>query len=146
MSTSDLAGPPHLDEDFLTLSTIHSAKGGEWDVVHVIHAADGMIPSDMATGDPDELEEERRLFYVALTRARDELHVSFPLRYHRSNRGLEDRHWYAQLTRFLPEEVRGRFALETTYRDGAGEDGEAPARHDGRSNDVDALLAGLWSD
>jgi DNA helicase II / ATP-dependent DNA helicase PcrA len=146
VSTSDLAGPPHLDEDFVTLSTIHSAKGGEWDVVHVIHAADGMIPSDMAAGDPDELEEERRLFYVALTRARDELHVSFPLRYHRTNRGLEDRHWYAQLTRFLPEEVRERFSLETTYRDEAGGTETTPAVHDGRSSDVDALLAGLWSD
>jgi DNA helicase-2/ATP-dependent DNA helicase PcrA len=144
-STSDLAGPPRLDEDFVTLSTIHSAKGGEWDVVHVIHAADGMIPSDMAAGDHDELEEERRLFYVALTRARDELHVSFPLRYHRSNRGLEDRHWYAQLTRFLPEEVRSLFSLETTYRDEAATE-DVPAAHDGRSNDVDALLAGLWSD
>ena len=87
----------------MILSTIHSAKGGEWDVVHVIHAADGMIPSDMSTGDPEQLEEERRLLYVALTRARDELHVLFPLRYHRANRGYEDRHWYAQLTRFLPE-------------------------------------------
>jgi DNA helicase-2/ATP-dependent DNA helicase PcrA len=145
-STSDLAGPPHLDEDFVTLSTIHSAKGGEWDVVHVIHAADGMIPSDMAAGDADELEEERRLFYVALTRARDELHVSLPLRYHRTNRGLEDRHWYAQLTRFLPEEVRSLFSLETTYRDEAAATEDAPTVHDGHSNDVDALLAGLWSD
>src|SRR5207247_5215049 len=61
-STEDLAGPPHLDEDYVILSTIHSAKGGEWDVVHVIHAADGMIPSDMATGDPEQVEEELRLF------------------------------------------------------------------------------------
>ena len=67
-STGDIAGPPLLDEDWLVLSTIHSAKGLEWDVVHVIHAADGMIPSDMATGDDDEIEEERRLLYVALTR------------------------------------------------------------------------------
>ena len=77
-STGDLAGPPLLDEDWLVLSTIHSAKGLEWDVVHVIHAADGMIPSDMATGDDDEIEEERRLLYVALTRARDALHVYRP--------------------------------------------------------------------
>ena len=118
---ADLAGPPHLDEDYLVLSTIHSAKGGEWDVVHVIHAADGMIPSDMATGDADEIEEERRLLYVALTRARDALHVYFPLRYHRSNRGLEDRHWYAQLTRFLPEEVRSRFAHAHHVRRCGGE-------------------------
>ena len=65
-STSDLAGPPHLDDDYLILSTIHSAKGGEWDAVFVIHAADGNIPSDMAISDPGGLEEERRLLYVAL--------------------------------------------------------------------------------
>lgn len=145
-STSDLAGPPHLDEDYVVLSTIHSAKGGEWDVVHVIHAADGMIPSDMAAGDPDEIEEERRLFYVALTRARDTLRVSFPLRYHRSNRGLEDRHWYAQLTRFLPEEVRTRFSLSATYADPASGEESSPAAVAGSSSGVDALLAGLWAE
>ncbi|HEY7401849.1 MAG TPA: ATP-dependent helicase [Actinomycetota bacterium] len=145
VSTSDLAGPPHRDEDYLVLSTIHSAKGGEWDVVHVIHAADGMIPSDMATGDPDEIEEERRLFYVALTRARDALRVTFPLRYHRSNRGLEDRHWYAQLTRFLPDEVRGRFRATATYADPSSEDRIAVVGT-GSAAGVDALLAGLWSE
>jgi DNA helicase-2/ATP-dependent DNA helicase PcrA len=145
ISTSDLAGPPHLDEDYLVLSTIHSAKGGEWEVVHVIHAADGMIPSDMATGDPDEVEEERRLFYVALTRARDTLRVTFPLRYHRSNRGLEDRHWYAQLTRFLPPEVRGRFAARATYRDVHADD-RGGVSGVGSSTTVDALLAGLWAE
>ena len=146
VSTSDLAGPPHLDEDYVVLSTIHSAKGGEWDVVHVIHAADGVIPSDMATGDPDQLEEERRLFYVALTRARDTLLVTFPLRYHRSNRGPEDRHWYGQLTRFLPEDVRGRFALRTTYaEEGYGEEG-APQAPSGGVEAVEALLAGLWAE
>ena len=90
-STSDLAGPPLLDEDYVVLSTIHSAKGGEWDVVHVIHAADGMIPSDMATGNAEEIEEERRLFYVALTRARDALYVYFPLRFYRRPRGRAGR-------------------------------------------------------
>ena len=102
-STSDLAGPPLLDEDYLILSTVHSAKGGEWDVVHVIHAADGMIPSDMSTGDDEAIEEERRLFYVALTRARDNLYVYFALRFYRRPRGLDDAHHFAQLTRFLPE-------------------------------------------
>jgi DNA helicase-2/ATP-dependent DNA helicase PcrA len=144
ISTSDLAGPPHRDEDYVVLSTIHSAKGGEWDVVHVIHAADGMIPSDMATGDEDELEEERRLFYVALTRARDELIVTFPLRFHRSNRGREDRHWYAQLTRFLPAEVRARFELVSTYVDPTGD--PAPVAANGTPAGVDAALAGLWAD
>ena len=108
-STSDLAGPPLLDEDYLILSTIHSAKGGEWDVVHVLHAADGMIPSDMSTGNQEEIEEERRLFYVALTRARDTLYVYFPLRFYRRPRGMDDAHHYAQLTRFLPESVQSLF-------------------------------------
>ncbi|HEV2309021.1 MAG TPA: ATP-dependent helicase, partial [Acidimicrobiia bacterium] len=101
-STGDLAGPPLLDEDYLVLSTVHSAKGGEWDAVHLLHAADGMFPSDMATGRPEEIEEERRLFYVAVTRARDHLHVYFPLRYYHRRGGLDDAHHYAQLTRFLP--------------------------------------------
>jgi DNA helicase-2/ATP-dependent DNA helicase PcrA len=146
VSTSDLAGPPGLDEDYVILSTIHSAKGGEWDVVHVIHAADGMIPSDMATRDADEIEEERRLFYVALTRARDELHVYFPLRYHRSNRGREDRHWYAQLTRFLPEQVRARFSHRATSRAPRNDADEVPIDGEPTTAGVDALLAGLWSD
>jgi DNA helicase-2/ATP-dependent DNA helicase PcrA len=146
ISTSDLAGAPLLDEDYVILSTIHSAKGGEWDVVHVIHAADGMIPSDMATGDPEQIEEERRLFYVALTRARDTLHVYFPLRYHRSNRGLEQRHWYAQLTRFLPDEVRARFALRSTYADAPHDAAAAIPAATGSTARVDALLAGLWSE
>ena len=77
-STQDLAGPPLLDDDYLVLSTIHSAKGLEWDAVYVIHAADGNIPSDMATKNAAEIEEERRLFYVALTRAKNWLYVLLP--------------------------------------------------------------------
>ena len=101
-STSDLAGPPHLDDDYLILSTIHSAKGGEWNAVHLIHASDGNIPSDMSLGSPDELEEERRLLYVALTRARDTLVVSYPMRYYfRKSNPLDDAHAYGQPSRFL---------------------------------------------
>ena len=141
-STGDLAGPPLLDEDWLVLSTIHSAKGLEWDVVHLIHAADGMIPSDMATGDEDEIEEERRLLYVAMTRARDALHVYFPMRYYRRPRGLEDPHSYAQLSRFLgPDDVSAAFEriappveVPDDVLDVTG------------SASVDAFLAGLWSD
>jgi DNA helicase II / ATP-dependent DNA helicase PcrA len=110
--TEDLAGPPLLDEDFLILSTVHSAKGLEWDAVYVIHAADGNIPSDMSTGRLEEIEEERRLFYVALTRAKDWLYVCYPLRYYSYPRTFSDVHGYAQLTRFLPEAVR-RFFDET---------------------------------
>ncbi len=105
-STQDLAGPPVLDDDYLVLSTIHSAKGLEWDAVYVIHAADGNIPSDMATKDPRGIEEERRLFYVALTRAKNWLYVLCPLRYYHSYRpGASDRYGFAQRTRFLPEAV-----------------------------------------
>jgi DNA helicase-2/ATP-dependent DNA helicase PcrA len=105
-STQDLAGPPHLDDDYLVLSTIHSAKGLEWDAVYVIHAADGNIPSDMATKGSAEIEEERRLFYVALTRAKNFLYVCCPLRYYRWPRpGVGDQHGYAQRTRFLPDGV-----------------------------------------
>jgi DNA helicase-2/ATP-dependent DNA helicase PcrA len=100
-STGDIAGPAHLDDDFLVLSTIHSAKGGEWQVVHIIHASDGNIPSDMALGSADEVEEERRLFYVALTRARDTLVVSYPLRYYFRRNPLDDAHSYGQPSRFL---------------------------------------------
>jgi len=107
-STQDLAGPPHLDDDYLVLSTIHSAKGLEWDAVYVIHAADGNIPSDMATKNPEEIEEERRLFYVALTRAKNWLYVCYPLRYYHSFR-MGDQHGYAQRTRFLPESILSCF-------------------------------------
>jgi len=138
-STGDLAGPPLLDEDYLILSTIHSAKGCEWDVVFVIHAADGMIPSDMATGDADEVEEERRLLYVALTRARDALHVSFPLRYYRRPRGLEDGHAYSQVSRFLPEDVQALFERRTLVPD----EGIPPTGTMAEAG-IDDFLAGLW--
>jgi DNA helicase-2/ATP-dependent DNA helicase PcrA len=142
-STSDLAGPPLLDEDWLVLSTIHSAKGLEFDAVHVIHAADGMIPSDMATGDDDEIEEERRLLYVAMTRARDALHVYHPLRYYRRPRGLEDPHAYAQRSRFLTDEVVAHFDLIAPE---AGRDRDDPSLELDGTASVDTFLAGLWAD
>jgi DNA helicase II / ATP-dependent DNA helicase PcrA len=101
VSASDLAGPPRLDEDYLIISTIHAAKGLEWPIVHVPHLVDGALPSDMALGDPDGLAEEHRLFYVALTRARDHLYLYAPTRLHLHRRGRDDRHGYGQLTRFL---------------------------------------------
>jgi DNA helicase-2/ATP-dependent DNA helicase PcrA len=101
VSAADLAGPPRLDEDFLVLSTIHSAKGLEWPVVHLLHLVDGAVPSDMALGSPEGLAEERRLFYVAVTRARDQLYLYAPLRMHHHRMSADDRHGYGQLTRFL---------------------------------------------
>jgi DNA helicase-2/ATP-dependent DNA helicase PcrA len=100
-SASDLAGPPSLDEDYLTISTVHSAKGLEWPVVHLPQLIDGAVPSDMALGSPAGLAEEQRLFYVAVTRARDELYLYAPLRVHHHRIARDDRHSLAQLTRFL---------------------------------------------
>ncbi len=108
-STQELAADPLLDEDYVILSTIHSAKGLEWDSVYVIHAADGNIPSDMATTSPEEIEEERRLFYVALTRARNRLFVCYPQRYYFANRRRGDEYGFAQRTRFLPDAVAALF-------------------------------------
>jgi DNA helicase-2/ATP-dependent DNA helicase PcrA len=109
MSTGDFAGSPFLDEDWLVLSTIHSAKGLEWDAVYLIAAADGCLPSDLATGDDDGIEEELRLTYVAMTRARDFLYVLWPLRFY--TRSFANSHVYAQLCRFFTREV-----LETMDR------------------------------
>ena len=105
LSTADLAGPPLKDEDWLVLSTIHSAKGLEWDAVYLIHAADGCLPSDMSTGSKEEIDEELRLTYVAMTRARDFLYVLWPLRFYGRTPGVTDRHIYAQRSRFLTHNV-----------------------------------------
>jgi DNA helicase-2/ATP-dependent DNA helicase PcrA len=101
-ATSDRAGPPLLDEDYLILSTIHSAKGQEWKSVHVLNVVDGCIPSDMATGSLEEIEEERRLLYVAMTRAKEHLHLVVPNKFFiKQQAQMGDRHVYAQRTRFI---------------------------------------------
>ena len=102
--------PPLLDEDYLILSTIHSAKGQEWKNVFVLNGVDGCIPSDLGVGERDELEEERRLLYVAMTRAKDALHLITPQRFFvhgQASRG--DRHVYASRTRFIPDHILDRF-------------------------------------
>jgi len=125
-STQDLAADPSLDDDYLILSTIHSAKGLEWDSVYVLHAADGNIPSDLATRSPEEVEEERRLFYVALTRAKNRLYVCHPLKYFQVQRGPRaDRHGLAQLTRFLPKRVQQYFHRRTAAAPANAADAEA---------------------
>ncbi|QHI99844.1 UvrD-helicase domain-containing protein [Xylophilus rhododendri] len=103
-STSDKSGVPLLDEDYLILSTIHSAKGQEWTSVSVLNVVDGCIPSDMATGDSAEIEEERRLLYVAMTRAREHLHLVVPHRFYVTQQARNgDRHMYAARSRFIDE-------------------------------------------
>ena len=100
-STSGFADAPFLDDDYLVLSTIHSAKGGEWRAVTVIHAADGNMPSDMALSEPGGLEEERRLMYVALTRAKDQLAITVPQRFYHHRFSSNGAHTYALPSRFL---------------------------------------------
>ena len=102
-ASSDAAGPPLLDEDYLILSTIHSAKGQEWTAVFVLNAVDGCIPSDLATGSTAAIEEERRLLYVAMTRARAYLELIVPQSFHVTQQpALGDRHVHAARTRFIP--------------------------------------------
>jgi len=109
-ATSDQAGLPLLDEDYLILSTIHSAKGQEWKSVFVLNVVDGCIPSDLGAGTSDELEEERRLLYVAMTRAKDDLHLMVPQRFFVHGQSAHgDRHLYASRTRFIPETLLGLF-------------------------------------
>lgn len=141
-STGDLAGSPHLDDDWTTLSTVHSAKGGEWTAVHIIHAADGSFPSDMATRDDEGVDEERRLFYVALTRARRHLHIYAPLRYHHGDpAGRSDRHSWAQRTRFLPAEV-DPLLEHRAVRSAA--DAVLPTPAVALTGAVEVSLSGLW--
>ncbi len=140
-ATGDEAGPPHLDEDWLVLSTIHSAKGQEWDVVYVLNVVDGCIPSDMSTGNTEQIEEERRLLYVAMTRARDRLILVQPLRYYvrqQSRRG--DAHLYAPRSRFLPDGMLDRLERVAVGPE-APEDEAAPTS---AKVDVASRLRGMW--
>jgi DNA helicase II / ATP-dependent DNA helicase PcrA len=105
-SSADFAGPPKLDEDYLVLSTIHSAKGLEWEIVHLIHASDGNLPSDMALSNREALDEERRLLHVALTRARHGLNITVPVRYFHRPGGLDDASGLGKTSRFLTDDVQ----------------------------------------
>ncbi len=139
-STSDYADTPHLDDDYLILSTIHSAKGGEWRSVTVIHAADGNIPSDMALSEPGGLEEERRLLYVALTRAKDHLAVTVPQRYYHHRYSTSGSHSYALPSRFLDPAMNGFLASATGV---PVADDLVPSLADG-ADPVGDVLRSLW--
>jgi DNA helicase-2/ATP-dependent DNA helicase PcrA len=141
-ATSDESGPPLRDEDYLILSTIHSAKGQEWKAVYVLNVVDGCIPSDMATGNTTEIEEERRLLYVAMTRARQHLHLLVPQRFYVTQQtGLGDRHLYGSLTRFIPPALAPCFDLTT---DAATDDAPALARP-AVTIDVASRARSMWS-
>jgi DNA helicase-2/ATP-dependent DNA helicase PcrA len=106
-ASGDEAGPPLLDEDYLVLSTVHSAKGQEWDAVYVLNVTDGSFPSEFAGGKPAQIEEERRLLYVAMTRARSQLELMCPLRFHVTQQHRHgDAHVHGARSRFLTPRVR----------------------------------------
>ena len=141
-ASGDLAGAPHLDEDYLVLSTIHSAKGQEWEAVYVLNVADGSFPSEFATGRPEAVEEERRLLYVAMTRAKSELHLVAPLKYYVTQQPrMGDAHVYGARSRFLTRAVLARLK-EVAWPEAES----APAGVTRRAAPVDvaAKLRGMW--
>ena len=140
-ATSDEAGIPLLDEDYLILSTIHSAKGQEWRAVYLLSAVDGCIPSDMATGSTSEIEEERRLLYVAMTRAKDHLTVVVPIGSMRVNRARGDRHVYASRTRFIPDALTSIFEVTSWPLI----QGNAAPIASGAVVDLAARMRGVWT-
>jgi DNA helicase-2/ATP-dependent DNA helicase PcrA len=145
-ATSDEAGAPSRDDDYLVLSTIHSAKGQEWKAVHILNVVDGCIPSDMGSGSVDELEEERRLLYVAMTRAKDDLQLVVPQRFYvHAQAAHGDRHVYAARSRFIPEEIAGFFDSRC-WSDAACADGGDPgaASEAPRAIDLAARVRALW--
>lgn len=143
-ATSDEAGIPYRDEDYLILSTIHSAKGQEWKAVSVLNVVDGCIPSDMATGSSAEIEEERRLLYVAMTRARDQLQLLVPQRFyvHQQASG-GDRHVYATRSRFITNEVARLFESRTWPLTTPGQEEPSSAEASVRI-DIAARMTTMW--
>ena len=143
-ATSDEAGVPLKDEDYLILSTIHSAKGQEWKAVFLLNAVDGCMPSDLATGSDAEIEEERRLLYVAMTRAKDQLHLMTPQRFYVHGQAARgDRHVYASRTRFIPHALLDHFELASWPA--AARRAEAGARPAPAVKvDVAARMRDLW--
>jgi DNA helicase-2/ATP-dependent DNA helicase PcrA len=142
-ATSDQAGVPLLDEDYLILSTIHSAKGQEWKCVFVLNVVDGCIPSDLATGTTAEIEEERRLLYVAMTRAKDSLHLVVPHRFFTHGQNAQgDRHVYASRTRFIPAALTQHFECVTWPLATAAAGGRNDARE--VRVDVGAKMRSMW--
>ena len=141
-ATGDLSGDPYLDEDYLVLSTVHSAKGQEWESVHILNVADGNFPSEFSTGRAELIDEERRLLYVAMTRAKSELHVIAPLKYYVAAQSrMGDRHVYGAKSRFMTQAVLA--CMEPVAW------GEAAAPEDvvvsGGRVDVASRLRGMWT-
>jgi DNA helicase-2/ATP-dependent DNA helicase PcrA len=142
-AAGDLAGDPLLDEDYLVLSTVHSSKGQEWDAVYVLNVSDGNFPSEFATGKPEMIEEERRLLYVAMTRAKQSLSLVAPLKYHVTHQPRDgDKHVFGARSRFLTDGL-----LETMQREFRGRDEATSTRQVPRTDkrvDVASRAREMW--
>jgi ATP-dependent DNA helicase UvrD/PcrA len=142
-ATSDQSGVPLRDEDYLILSTIHSAKGQEWKSVFVLNVVDGCMPSDLGTGTTAEIDEERRLLYVAMTRARDNLRLVVPQRFFTHGQDkLGDRHVYAARTRFIPKSILSSF--EQTHWPTLTANGPTASTGRGIRIDAGAKMRAMW--
>jgi len=142
-ASSAEAGPPHLDEDYLVLSTIHSAKGQEWDAVFILNVIDGCIPSDMAVGSEEQIEEERRLLYVAMTRARQHLHLIQPMRLFKNHQHRHgDGHVLSTRSRFIQDGILKLFERRA-HGESAQPFGRATAPP--KRVDVAARMRNMWS-
>jgi DNA helicase II / ATP-dependent DNA helicase PcrA len=142
-ATSDLAGQPLLDEDYLVLSTIHSAKGMEWDTVYLLNVVDGSFPSEFATGKAELIEEERRLLYVAMTRARNDLVLLAPLKFYLTNQPKNAAaHVYGGRSRFMTEKVLKCF--DALAFEGSGLTTANLAEGGAAAVDVQARLKEMW--
>jgi DNA helicase II / ATP-dependent DNA helicase PcrA len=142
-ASGDLSGDPLLDEDYLVLSTVHSAKGQEWESAYVLNVTDGSFPSEFSAGRPELVDEERRLLYVALTRARQELHLIAPVRFYVTQQAAGgDRYVHGARSRFLTDEVLERFERSAwpVAVQGASEPVAPPAAQ----IDVAARLRDMW--
>jgi DNA helicase II / ATP-dependent DNA helicase PcrA len=145
-ATSDLAGQPLLDEDYITLSTIHSAKGMEWDTVYMLNVVDGSFPSEFSTGKVELIEEERRLLYVGLTRAQNDLILISPLKFHLTNQSRQgDAHVYGGRSRFLTDKVLKQLEASTFVGTNSGGDSlRSDAAAETSTLDVTARLKEMW--
>jgi DNA helicase-2/ATP-dependent DNA helicase PcrA len=144
-ATSDLAGRPTLEEDFLVLSTIHSAKGMEWDTVYLLNVVDGSFPSEFSTGKPELIEEERRLLYVALTRAQNDLALLMPLKFHVTQQSRQgDTHVYGGRSRFMTEKVLKTLEATTFQGSRPGDDSLQGTGEQQVTVDVGARLRDMW--
>ena len=142
-AAGDLAGDPLLDEDYLVLSTVHSAKGQEWDSVFVLNVADGNFPSEFATGKPEMIEEERRLLYVAMTRARQSLQLLVPLRYHVTQQRRDgDKHVYGARSRFMTDNLLTTMESQFRGRNEAHSNRLGPRTN--KRLDVASRLLEMW--